>query len=118
MHVDGHSDNELTWDWIMARAPHVVKPERTTVTGMVRRISEMDFGMLGRMAAVCRPDFIALTFLDYVDPDLYMSTDKWRIVYSEAVNKTTNIIDRVAGATNAPVKWVSTGPGVITDRFE
>lgn len=62
---------ELTWDEVTERSGSPTRlEERTTVTQRVRRVFEMDFKRLARMAMVCRPTDIALTFADYIDARL------------------------------------------------
>lgn len=66
--------NELTWDQMAERTGGHVQPERTTVTQLVRRIGEWDADLAraamranGAPSHSIRP---ALTFLDYLHPDL------------------------------------------------
>jgi adenylosuccinate synthase len=62
---------ELTWEEVTKRSGYPTPlEERTTVTGRVRRIFEMDFARLEYMVNVCRPTVFALTFADYIDHEL------------------------------------------------
>ena len=63
--------HEISWDRLKEiTGGYVQTPEITTVTKKVRRIAEMDLELLERAVTQCRPTGIALTFLDYVLPEV------------------------------------------------
>lgn len=57
---------EHGWDQI----PGITQPERTTVTNKVRRIGIWDHELFYRAVQLNEPCGIALTFADYLDPDI------------------------------------------------
>lgn len=64
--------SELTWEEMEARVPHLDRPETTTVTGKVRRIGQWDPDLARRAVAANGVKVrVALTFLDYVSPELH-----------------------------------------------
>lgn len=102
--------HETDWNDIMARVPHVESPERTTVTGNVRRIaSQPDDQYIRDMVRVVRPDLACITFLDYAFPELYGVTD------ADHIADTVNSVGYFRNIANLPIGWVSTGPGIIVE---
>lgn len=67
----GPMKNEITWEDLSERTGQDLVPERTTVTHKVRRIAEWDDDLFEMSCLLNAPTEIALTFCDYVDPDLY-----------------------------------------------
>jgi adenylosuccinate synthase len=96
---------ETSWDEISRRAGREVK-EITTVTKNVRRVAELDFTALNRTIAYTRPDCIALTFLDYIDPDVYQTNPN----RSEMCQ---TYVHNFMKATGVPVRYVGTGEGHV-----
>jgi len=112
----GFGGKELTWAEVTKRSgyPYPLE-ERTTVTQRIRRVFEMDFERLRRMAMVCRPTDIALTFADYIDYDL-SALSKYD-GQSGKLNDFISKIDEVVGPVSmrpdclgAAVTFVKTGP--------
>ena len=102
-------EGEISWEELQEVIPHLNKPEITTVTRKPRRIArEPDWDELERMKGFCQPDSIALTFLDYAFPGLYMCTDA-----EEIWNQAESLIWEWQ-SKGFTVDWVSTGPGAIT----
>lgn len=66
----GPMENEITWEELSERLGQEVTPERTTVTHKVRRIAEWDDRLFHKSCVLNAPTQIALTFCDYVDPEL------------------------------------------------
>lgn len=105
----GPMHNEVQWEEMFDAVPHLREAEHTTVTGNPRRIGTFDDRAIEKMAMFCNPDAVCLTFLDYLYPGLYQSTDV------DLIRETAEtFIHRVEGDTGAKVAWVSTGPGRIT----
>lgn len=96
---------ETTWEEIGKRLGREVK-EITTVTKNVRRVSEIDIDDLNRTISYTRPDAIALTFLDYVDPTVYKKDPRDSIICKDYINWLT-------GTTGIPVRYVGTGEGHV-----
>lgn len=70
--VGGHSGDlyrEITWETLSERLGRKVE-EFTTVTGRLRRIGHWDPDLFGKAVVLNQPVHVALTFGDYVDPDL------------------------------------------------
>lgn len=67
----GPMRGEITWEELSERMGQDLTPERTTVTHKVRRIAFWDDDLFERSCLLNAPTEIALTFCDYVDPDLY-----------------------------------------------
>jgi len=104
--TSGPMAHETTWG-------SIGQPEEyTTVTGRVRRVGEFDPDQIRRMVKVCRPDFVCLTFLDYLHPFLKNSTNEDDI--REFAGKTLDSLEEVC---DIDIKWVSTGPGIITPQL-
>jgi adenylosuccinate synthase len=112
---------EMTWDEITQRSGSPVPLiERTTVTKRVRRIFEIDNHRLHRMFDVCMPDFLAVTFADYIDHRLYgMDTDGFVALLrddpnSEIVAKLNlflrGIFDGYSHFMRPRVGYIKTGP--------
>ena len=76
--------------------------ERTTVTKNVRRVAEIDLPALRRTARAERPTAVALTFLNYVFPELYGE--------SKLHGPARQYLARVEEATGARVLLTNTGP--------
>lgn len=110
----GPMAHEITWDKLHSfsdgRAPK--DGEHTTVTNLVRRVGEWDEELADRMAMVCKPDYVALTFLDYMFPKLADCVDPDRIMGESGVQDYLRMVDEDC---EAEVRWVSTGPGCITE---
>lgn len=108
--VGGNSGNlpkEIDWDTLMQRTNGYIKvPERTTVTKKIRRIAEWDWDDVRRTISETSPTEIALTFLDYVFPEVANSV-RWEqlpqhvMAYLRDMQKDMGV----------PIRWVSTGYG-------
>ena len=109
------ASGELTGETDFAEISHNlgrdIKVEKTTVTQKVRRIGTFDKQQFARFVKVCQPDILALTFADYlegVEPDTHINghnsgpIEEWLTDNGVAVD---------------PTRFVSTGPGHITDTW-
>ena len=128
----GFMAHETDWETLKEDSGgYISEPETTTVTGNVRRIGYYDKDQIHRMGEVCRPDWIALTFLDYLDPRcagmqgqelddyFHWSNDKDgnemdTVPGDLLVKKTVGFVDQVERDSGSRIGWISTGPGVIT----
>lgn len=98
---------EINWDTLMQRTNGYIKvPERTTVTKKIRRIAEWDWGDALRTVAETSPTEIALTFLDYVYPEVANSTH-WEQLPPYVMAYLNDMQEKL----NTPIRWVSTGFG-------
>lgn len=88
--------------------------EMTTVTKKLRRIAKIDFHDLRYAIAVNNPAWIALTFMDYIEPTLAgLSTDTVCDVprlHTEAFLRASGYIMSVERELGVPVKLITTGP--------
>lgn len=97
---------EIGWDELREQTGgYVSQPEITTVTKKQRRIASLDQDLLRRAILQCGPTDLALTFLDYVYPELagrgpgFFSDRHW------------DYLSNLETALDAPISYVSTGPG-------
>lgn len=102
---------EITWDQIVDKNGMPITPEKTTVTKKVRRIAEWDDGLFKQSCLLNAPTEIALTFADYVDPDIYGCTDKRVIANSVALNDFIN----QHKLSDYNLKYIGTGPETVIE---
>lgn len=105
----GPMEGETTWDEISERVGHPVV-ERTTVTKKIRRVAEWDDDLFATSCLYNAPTEIALTFCDYVDPDVYGKVDAGEVMASEAVHGFL----RDHGLLGM-VKYLGTGPQTVAE---
>lgn len=101
----GPMHGEISWDQIVDTHGKPVTPEKTTVTHKVRRIAEWDDALFAQSCLLNAPTEIALTFADYVDPDLYGVADPVKIAASEKLNKFIN-----EHGLKGKIRYIGTGP--------
>lgn len=109
--VGGNSGDmgiEITWEELAKRTDGYIMPEFTTVTKKQRRIAEFDHGRMLRNIAVTNPTAIALTFFDYLFPEVDGMTD-----VSKLSNKHWKAIARMEKQLGVPIKYLSTGFGSV-----
>jgi adenylosuccinate synthase len=71
----GEMGKEISWDVLEGRSGGYIQPERTTVTQKIRRVAEWDhqaarMAITGNGGAANEKLHLALTMVDYLDPDL------------------------------------------------
>lgn len=71
----GPMEYETTWEELAAKTGGYIKPEKTTVTKKVRRVAEWDDNLFEQSCILNAPTEIALTFADYIDPDIAGCTE-------------------------------------------
>jgi adenylosuccinate synthase len=97
--ASGPLANETTW-------ADIGRPEeRTTVTKKVRRVGMWDTAMVQRAAMLNRPDWLALTFVDYWDNGAAGALH-WEHLHA-TVRDQVRQIERDVGV---PVRMLGTGP--------
>jgi hypothetical protein len=87
--------------------------ELTTVTKKLRRVAEFSEEDLRVSCRINRPAHIVITFMNYLLPTLWGTTDRKQLMAEEnrgALQYLAKFIDRVTKATNTPVRYVSFGP--------
>lgn len=100
----GPMKNETSWKVISAKCGKPIS-EKTTVTKKVRRVAKWDDELFKQSYLLNEPTEIALTFADYVDPDLYGVVDPAKIAASEKLNK---FIDE--HGLRGKIRYIGTGP--------
>jgi adenylosuccinate synthase len=88
--------------------------EYGTVTGRRRRVGTFDFDLARGAVRVNHPSFLALTFLDRIDPGCRGSS------FEGLSREVRSFIDRVESELQVPVSLLGTGPDTfdIIDRRE
>lgn len=99
---------EVDWDFVAkeAKAKHRIV-ERTSVTGMVRRVATWSDKGFVRACRVNRPTEIALTFADYLDWSIHGKDH-----ISDRVEVFSEHLERISGIS---VTIFGTGPKTIVD---
>jgi adenylosuccinate synthase len=106
--VAGHSgpfapdSHEIKWSDLG------VEPERTTVTKLERRVGTFSWDQLVEAAQVNGATEVALTFADYVDPEV---AGERRLASSDVID----LVEAIGGMSRAPVTLVGTGPRTMID---
>lgn len=97
----GPMSDETDWETLNRESGGYIQPEQTTVTLKTRRVGRWDPALAKRASMALHPDAVALTFFDYVRPDLanrsYLDADAFRRIAEYEKD------------CMAPVVWVSTG---------
>lgn len=101
---------ELSWEEMQYEAMNPALPiEKTTVTGLPRRIATFSEKQFLEACRVNQPTEIALTFADYIDPDVYNA---------HSVDDSVNVqifINDLEDMSGVPVTLVNTGPNATID---
>lgn len=86
--------------------------EMTTVTKKLRRIAEINMSDLRHSIAVNRPAWAALTFLDYVEPELANTviSQPRDYVVGQSASRAGLYISHLAAKLGIPINMVSVGP--------
>lgn len=106
----GPMEQEITWKELSERLGREVT-EKTTVTKLTRRIALWDPSLARRSMNLNEPTEIALTFCDYVDSELYGSTDAQQILSNEVMKK---FLD-TSGLPLDKIKYFGTGPNCVAE---
>jgi adenylosuccinate synthase len=99
----GPLKDELTWQQ-MSEELGVAVEERTTVTKKIRRVGRWDWSLIQRAVALNRPTSFALTFADYLSPEIAGETE-----WDRLTTKVQKFVRDLAVVTNTPVGLVGTG---------
>ena len=101
---------EITWDEIKDKNGKPITPEKTTVTKKTRRIARWDDALFRESCLLNAPTEIALTFADYVDPELYECNDVKRILAS------SKLMEFLAEhGLGEKLKYIGTGPSTVVE---
>lgn len=103
------SGRELTWEEISKICGRNVTPERTTVTKLERRIFTFGKEDFVHAIRINKPTKIALSFADYLAPDIESKTDLTAI-NSASREVLQNFVNELEKEGHAPVIWIGTSP--------
>ena len=106
--VSGNSGpmyRELDWKTVSRRMGADLTPERTTVTGKIRRIGEWDWALLSDACMINEPTDIALTFLDYLGVENMGAT-----CVSQLNRQAIELIEDIEHLHGVRVSMIGTGP--------
>lgn len=94
---------EISWEELSKR---IGKPvlEHTTVTKKVRRIGEWDDDLFMRSVRLNEPTQIALTFVDYLNPE-----DEGKTSWDDLSKTTKSFVARLEKMSGVPVSLLGTG---------
>ena len=106
----GPMKGEISWDELNRRVGGGVKAEKTTVTHKIRRIAEWDDDLFEQACLLNAPTQIALTFADYIDPELRFMTDPNMILNSPKLKEFMNSHD-----LTGKVKFIGTGASTMAE---
>lgn len=106
----GPMKNETTWQAISEKCGREIT-EKTTVTKKTRRVAEWDGDLVKQSILLNAPTAFALTFCDYVDPDLFECDSHVKLVQSE---KLRAFLD-ASGLERDRIKYFGTGPHHVLD---
>lgn len=100
---------ELTWEDISRICGREVEPERTTVTKLTRRIFEFSWTDFEHAVRVNKPTLLALSFADYIAPDIEGRTTLTDIPEASRAKLLAHKqqMEEVSGAR---VVWIGTSP--------
>ena len=99
----GPLKNELTWEQLSNRIGMKVE-EKTTVTHKIRRVGEWDLDLAAMCRLLNRPEKLAVTFIDYIDPE-HAGTEN----YDELSQNAKDFIKAVEHFMEAPATLIGTG---------
>lgn len=106
----GYMKNEITWEELDKRLGKHIDKEKTTVTKKIRRIAEWDDELFEQSCILNAPTQIALTFANYIDPDIEGSTSIGDFRNSELLQ---NFIEEHGLADK--LTFVNTSPDTLID---
>lgn len=92
--------------------------ERTTVTKKVRRVATFSYRQAWEACKVNGATEIALTFADYIDPEILRGAGLWdynRGATLRGFPKVQRMVDQLEYETEVPVTMLGTGPTTVID---
>lgn len=108
----GPMKGEIDWGEIKDKDGNSIKPEKTTVTKKVRRIAEWDDELFAKSCLLNAPTEIALTFADYIDPNLYGCTNPEQVMHSDKLD--AFLKEHLPGMEDK-LKYIGTGPNSVVE---
>ncbi len=100
---------EVAWDDIGVDP----ESERTTVTKKVRRVATFSYDQVREAAQLNGATEIALTFCDYVSPELAGATTDYDPTYRS--DRLAGMVAGIESATGVPVTYLGTGPHSVIE---
>lgn len=107
--TSGPMANETTWEAISEKLGREVT-EKTTVTKKTRRVAEWDDALFENACVLNAPTELALTFADYIDPEIFECDDYDKVINSKALNDFM-----VKHNIHGKVKYIGTGPATMVE---
>ena len=107
----GPMKGEITWEELSKRVGRDMVPEKTTVTKKIRRIAEWDDELFAQSCLLNAPTEIALTFADYIDPEIYGAVSVGELEQSYKLMKFL----RDHNLNNGKLVYIGTGPNTIVE---
>lgn len=107
----GPMKGEITWEELSKRVGKDVAPEKTTVTKKVRRIAEWDDELFEQSCLLNAPTEIALTFADYIDPEIAGATSVDELAKSYRLTKFL----KEHGLNDGRLVYIGTGPNTVVE---
>lgn len=106
----GPLKGETSWEILSDQLGRKVV-EQTTVTKKTRRIGVWDEALMRLAVEINRPTSIALTFVDYLNPE-----DRHKTEYDSLSNQSLYFVDYLENTFKVPVSLIKTGEEDIIDR--
>ena len=106
----GPMEGEITWDDLSKELHGGVTPEKTTVTKKIRRIAKWDQSLYEQSLILNAPTSVALTFADYIDPDIKGKTSLLDLRKSVALEKFIQEHE-----LEPLLQFIGTGPDSVID---
>lgn len=110
----GPMRGETTWEEISQRVGHAVT-EKTTVTKKTRRVAYWDDALFETACGLNAPTEIALTFADYIDPDVYGVRGTVEGLEGIPSEKLLEFIAERPPILKDKLKYVGTGPDSVIE---
>lgn len=107
----GPMKGEISWEELSKRLGKDLTPEKTTVTKKVRRIAEWDDYLFQQACLLNAPTEIALTFADYLDPNIEGETDPNMLMQSDKLMW----FIKEHGLRDGKLAYIGTGPDTIVE---
>ncbi|MCL2221919.1 MAG: adenylosuccinate synthetase [Oscillospiraceae bacterium] len=101
---NGPLQNEISWNDV-SKMRNMTVEEVSTVTKRVRRVGMFDFKQVGKAIKICRPNQLAITFVDYINSD-----DCGVKTLDNLSVESRTFIDRIESEYGVPVTLIGTGP--------
>ena len=112
----GEMGEEVTWDALSAQTGGYIKPERTTVTKRIRRIAKWNPAYIRMATDACNPDAIAISFFDYLRPDLANKNQLDMAAVDEITMMESDADTKALWVSTGFQNWIPTVPVVEAEK--